>query len=170
MLARRRPPSRSLSRSLSTSKSPSIPRKQSPRAGDRRTVPTFIPPAIHPIDHLIASFSPDPSEQGDNYVPVGRGWSAKELRLKSFDDLHKLWHVLYKERNILATEEEAVRRQGGDLDVEIKQRGRKQMVRKSMGAIRHVLQERKLAEEEALMAEEEEEEEAEQQLTKEQQN
>jgi len=72
---------------------------------------------------------------------VGRSWSVKELRRKSYDDLHKLWLVLYKEKNMLLTEANLARRHG----YMMLQPDRRKKVRKSMGAIRHVLGERKRA-------------------------
>lgn len=39
-----------------------------------------------------------------------RSWTAFELRLKSFDDLHTLWYVCLRERNRLFTEREEMRR------------------------------------------------------------
>lgn len=42
---------------------------------------------------------------------LGRGWKACELRLKSWDDLHKLWYVLMKERNMLMTQRQMLNAQ-----------------------------------------------------------
>jgi len=96
-----------------------------------RTTPLLLP--------SLDDFRDSESREKRMQEPVGRSWSVKELRRKSFDDLHKLWHVLYKERNMLYTEHHLSRRNS----ILMPQPERMQKVKKSMGAVKHVLGERK---------------------------
>ena len=89
----------------------------------------------NPLD----AFRDSVDRQTRGMEPVGRSWSVKELRRKSYEDLHKLWYVLYKERNMLLTEQQLSRRR----QLIFPQPERMKKVRKSMGAIKHVLGERK---------------------------
>lgn len=47
-----------------------------------------------------------------NKFPTGRSWNATELRRKSFKDLHTLWYIVLRERNLLATQKAASKRMG----------------------------------------------------------
>ncbi|KAG0289164.1 54S ribosomal protein L4 mitochondrial [Linnemannia gamsii] len=75
---------------------------------------------------------------------TGRAWRASELRVKSFDDLHKLWFVLLKERNVLAAQKEEARRFHISKQY-FSNKGRQIKCQKSMARIKFVLNERRLA-------------------------
>jgi len=49
---------------------------------------------------------PDLIKQSED---TGDAWPAVLLRMKSFEDLHKLWHVLLQEKNFLLTERQHAR-------------------------------------------------------------
>ncbi|KAG0212980.1 39S ribosomal protein L47, mitochondrial [Mortierella sp. GBA30] len=75
---------------------------------------------------------------------TGRAWRASELRVKSFEDLHKLWYVLLKERNLLAAQKEDARRFHISKQY-FSNKGRQVKCQKSMSRIKFVLNERRLA-------------------------
>ncbi|KAL3319951.1 39S ribosomal protein L47, mitochondrial [Cichlidogyrus casuarinus] len=55
--------------------------------------------------HPLLAFFDDPKNWGATSVIAGRPWRKDELRLKSNVELHELWYVLLKERNMLMTME-----------------------------------------------------------------
>ncbi|KAL8831028.1 MAG: hypothetical protein Q9170_005478 [Blastenia crenularia] len=78
----------------------------------------------------------------------GRAWVVEELRHKSWEDLHSLWWVCCKERNLLATQEyERSRLKAGYGDAENLERAA--AVKQTQKAIKHALTERFYAFEEA---------------------
>lgn len=78
-------------------------------------------------------------EQGKK-VTTGRSWNIDELRLKSDEDLHKLWYVLLREKNLIASDNILKRKITGESGPQ----GQIGKVRVSMARLKTVLKERKL--------------------------
>ncbi|KAK6153325.1 hypothetical protein DH2020_012964 [Rehmannia glutinosa] len=87
-------------------------------------------------------FEADRNPEDEKPVVYGRGWKASELRLKSWDDLQKLWYVLLKEKNMLMTQRQMLHAQ----NLRFPNPERIPKVRKSMCRIKHVLTERAIEE------------------------
>jgi len=86
----------------------------------------------------------DPYEKDPDIGEPGRRWRAAELRLKSNEDLQKLWIVLMKERNMLHTTRLLHKKR----KTKMPHLGRIQATRKSMAMIKVVLGERQRAKQE----------------------
>ena len=90
---------------------------------------------------FLKDFFDHPEHWGKERVRVGRSWTQPELRLKSNEDLHKLWYVLLKERNMLLTMEEAYKVEA----LEMPNPERLDKVDESMENVEYVVRERNRA-------------------------
>lgn len=115
--------------------------------GSTAAARTPVPSSFWASRTFSSSFTPSPLDAFRDSVdretrgaqPVGRPWAVAELRRKSYEDLHKLWYVLYMERNMLLTEQQLSRRR----QIRFPQPQRIKKVQKSMQGIKQVLGERK---------------------------
>ena len=113
--------------------------KQKPPRPPNRKQPTWEDPEAATTSAMMQFV--DPYEQDPDLGEPGRRWMAPEIRLKSNEDLQKLWVVLLKERNMLYTAKLLHKKRGTEMPHPI----RLNHVRKSMAMIKVVLGERQVA-------------------------
>ncbi|XP_015516017.1 39S ribosomal protein L47, mitochondrial [Neodiprion lecontei] len=106
-------------------------------------VPRYGCAYVHttPRRRALMEFFDDAKNWGEFDIKVGRAWRKDELRIKSNEDLHKLWFVLLKERNMLLTMEHAAKK---DLEI-FPNPERKYKVEESMSNLETVVRERNKA-------------------------
>ncbi|PFH37715.1 putative 39S ribosomal protein L47 [Besnoitia besnoiti] len=108
----------------------------------RGAAPTSLLPR-RGIDELWKGGYLDPAigaKQKEANAVSGDAWPACLLRLKSFEDLHKLWYICLKEKNLLMGERWAARQHKQDM----KEPERLQKVRRTMRRILIVLTKREI--------------------------
>ncbi|KAI6151371.1 mitochondrial 39-S ribosomal protein L47 (MRP-L47)-domain-containing protein [Pisolithus thermaeus] len=128
---------------------------------------------IDPNHGLWAFFRKNVESEGKvTYEPsnlempmMRRSWIASELRRKSFKDLHTLWYVLLRERNLLATQREEARRMGIRSTESLSASVRDRLCRKSMARLKYVVNERRLVYEKIVAAGEDSAKEAPKKIT-----
>ncbi|CAG0897441.1 unnamed protein product [Darwinula stevensoni] len=87
-----------LAKRLSSDQAPKDEKHKDEKTEDQK-------PKLDPRLKGLMEFFDEPRHWGASEVRVGRAWRAEELRIKSNSDLHKLWFVLLKERNMLLSME-----------------------------------------------------------------
>lgn len=80
---------------------------------------------------------------GEEKIRVGKAWSPGLLRLKSNEDLQKLWYILLKEKNLILADRQLLRQYRMPLEFKFKLL----KVNQSMARILSVIRERELEKE-----------------------
>eukprot|EP00920_Eleutheroschizon_duboscqi_P035688 GHVT01086261.1.p1 GENE.GHVT01086261.1~~GHVT01086261.1.p1 ORF type:complete len:244 (+),score=23.14 GHVT01086261.1:315-1046(+) len=113
--------------------------------GALRVSPAAAPVPLRHIEQLWKGSYLDPDITGrekEANATTGDAWPGCLLRLKSFDDLHKLWYICLKEKNLLLGEKWAAWQQRA----KHQQKERLWKVRLSMSRILTVLTQREIHE------------------------
>ncbi|GAA5829468.1 hypothetical protein JCM5353_001345 [Sporobolomyces roseus] len=114
-----------------------IPRSKWPKEGETDT-------ASHPLWKFFHDKqSLEVPDKRNDYT--SRSWTSFELRRKSFEELHALWYVLLRERNVLLTQREEARRLRVDLTGFTAVPEKLRMCQKSMARVKQTISERRHA-------------------------